>query len=203
MIPFDPSGRFVLVPDLGLDRVFVYRLNTGAGTLVANDPPAGQSRPGAGPRHLHFHPSGRWVYVIDEMGNTVSVFAWDGGRGALEPVQTVPTLPAGFTGSSTAAQIVVSPSGQFAYGSNRGHDSIAVYAVDEASGRLTPVGHEPTRGKTPRNFNVDPTGSFLLAANQDSDTVAVFRIDQATGRLTPIGEPVAAGSPSCVLFLSS
>jgi 6-phosphogluconolactonase len=140
------------------------------------------------------------VYVINEIASTMSAFAYDGAHGAMQMLQTVSTLPEGFGGRSSCAQIVAHPSGRFVYGSNRGHDSIAIFAVDEATGRLTLAGHEPARGKTPRNFNLDPGGAFLYAANQDSDTIVAFRIDAQTGRLTPTGQVIENPSPVCVIF---
>jgi len=200
MAGFDPSGRFVLVCDLGLDKTFVYRVDAAAGTLAPNAPPSGAARPGAGPRHLAFHPSGRWVYVIDELDSTITVYAWDGARGALTELQVVPTLPAGFSGESIAAEVVVLPNGRFVYGSNRGDDSLAIFAVDAQRGTLTLVGHQATGGRTPRHFDVDPTGRFLYVANQDTDDVTVFRVDGTSGELTPTGHVTRVGTPSCVLF---
>jgi 6-phosphogluconolactonase len=199
-IDLDPAGRFALVVDLGLDKVFVYRFDPARGTLAANDPPAAPVAPGAGPRHVAFHPSGRFVYVINEMGGTVTAFKYDGQRGTLSEMQSAATLPADFHGQSTTAEIEVHPSGRFLYGSNRGHDSIAVFAVN-GDGTLKPLGHQPTQGKNPRNFGIDPTGTWLLAANQGSDNVVVFRIDAETGGLTPTGAVVAVGAPVCVKFM--
>jgi len=200
-IPFDPGGPFALVNDLGLDRTYVYRLDRAPGRLVPNDPPFVSAAPGAGPRHLAFHPSRRFVYVLNEIDSTIQAYGYDGERGVLSALERVSTLPSGWRGENSTAQIVANPSGRFVYASNRGHDSIAIFGVDEASGRLTPAGHEPTRGRTPRNFDLDPKGAFLLAANQDSDTVVPFRVDPATGALAPTGQVVEAGSPSCVVFL--
>jgi len=197
----DPTGRFALAADLGLDHVLVYRLDAARGTLAPHDPPFASVAPGAGPRHLAFHPGGRFAYVINELACTVTAFAWDAERGTLSEVQTVPTLPADFTGASTCAEVQVHPGGRFLYGSNRGHDSLAVFAIDPETGRLTPRGHQPTLGRTPRNFRIDPTGAWLLAANQNSDSVVVFRIDPATGRLEPTGATAAVPSPVCVTFV--
>ena len=196
----DPAGRFVLACDLGIDKVMVYRLDAASGRLVPNDPPYARVNPGAGPRHLSFHPSGRFVYVINELDSTLSAFGYDGTDGELRKIQTDSTLPDGFTGTNYCAQVVVHPSGGFVYGSNRGHDSIAIFAIDQATGTLTRVGHEPTQGSTPRNFNIDPTGTVLLAANQNSDSIVSFRIDQATGRLTPTGQVTETPAPVCVVF---
>jgi 6-phosphogluconolactonase len=167
---------------------------------VANDVPYGQVGSGEGPRHLSFHPSGRFVYVINEIGSSLSAFAYDGERGAMTHLQTLATLPEGFSGANSCAQIVVHPNGRFVYGSNRGHDSIAIFAIDQSSGRLAPLGHESTQGKTPRNFNIDPSGTFLFAANQDTDTIVTFRIDTATGALTPAGHVAQTPAPVCIVF---
>lgn len=202
-IPFDPSGQFVLVNDLGLDRTYVYRLDAANGRLVPNDPPFVAAEPGAGPRHLAFHPNRRHVYVLNEIASSIRQHAWDERRGTLAPLATVSTLPAGFQGQSTTAQILVAPSGRFVYASNRGNDSIAIFAVDAETGRLTPIGHESTRGRTPRNFNIDPSGTFLYAANQDSDTIVTFRVDIEIGRLTATGQVTEAKTPVCILFGST
>ena len=195
----DPAGRFVLAADLGLDKLFVYRLDA-AGKLTANDPPYGKVAPGAGPRHFAFHPSGRFVYVINEMHSTVTAFRYDAARGAMEQLQTISTLPAGFAGPSTTAEIEIHPSGKFLYGSNRGHDSIAAFTIDQGTGRLQPGGHTSTQGRAPRNFAIDPTGAYLVAANQDSDNVVVFRIDGASGALRPTGQSLSVPLPVCVTF---
>jgi 6-phosphogluconolactonase len=177
--------------------VIVYRLDPSKGSLTRNDPPFATLKPGSGPRHLVFHPSAPYVYVNSEMASTVSAFAYDAKAGALKEFQTLSTLPSGFSGTSSTAEIQVDRAGRFLYVSNRGHDSIAMFSIDKANGRLTPVAHVPTGGKTPRYFTLDPTGSFLLAGNQGSSTVSVFRVDAATGRLTPaqtltdVPEPVA------------
>ena len=200
-IATDATNRYALVCDLGLDKVFSYRFDPAAATLMANDPPFATVRPGAGARHLAFHPNGRWVYVINEMGSSVTVFAYDPARGALRELQDISTLPADFTGQSTCAEVAVHPNGRFVYGSNRGHDSIVVFAVDATTGRLTLVQHESTRGQTPRGFALDPTGRWLLAGNQNSDNAYVFRVDPSTGKLTPTEEKIEVGSPSCFLFV--
>jgi 6-phosphogluconolactonase len=197
----DPPGRFALAADLGLDKVLVYRLDAARGSLLPNDPPGASVAPGAGPRHLAFHPGGRFAYVISEMASTVTAFGYDGERGTLKPLQTVSTLPADYRGESTTAEIEVHPSGRFLYGSNRGHDSIAIFAIEPQTGLLKPLGHQPTQGKTPRNFAIEPTGAWLLAANQGSDSVVVFRIDPATGGLSPSGAAAGVPSPVCVVFV--
>lgn len=197
----DPSGVHVLVADLGLDRIMVYRLDRAGRRLVSHTPPWSPLHPGAGPRHLAFHTSRRYAYVINELDSTMAVFAYDAEGGRLEELQTISTLPEGFQGTSYCADVHVSPSGRFVYGSNRGHDSIAVFAVDDATGRLSCIGYEPTLGKTPRNFAIDPSGSFMLVANQDTDSVVTFRIDQQTGRLTPTGDVASVSMPVCVLLV--
>jgi 6-phosphogluconolactonase len=156
-------------------------------------------KPGAGPRHFTFHPRAPYAYVINELASTITVFAWDAERGTLKELQTVPTLPDGFSGESFTAEVQVHPSGRYIYGSNRGHDSIAVFVV-RSDGTLKPVEHVKTGGQTPRNFGIDPTGSYLFAANQRSDSVTLFRIDGETGRLSQTGT-LAVPSPVCVKFL--
>lgn len=199
-VNFSPDNRFAIVADLGLDQVLVYKFDAAKGAITPNDPPYASVAPKSGPRHFAFHPNGKFAYVINEMGNTVTAFTWDAHRGVLTEIQTIGTLPAGFTGSSDTAEVQVHPNGKFLYGSNRGHDSIAVFSIDPKKGTLTPIEHVSTQGKIPRNFGIDPTGSFLLAANQDSNNVVVFRIDAKTGRLTPTGQVLQVGRPVCVKF---
>ena len=201
-IRVDPTNRFVLVADLGLDKLFVYKFNVKDGSLTPNDPPFAKSAPGSGARHVVFHPNGRWVYLITEMGSTIMLFDWDTKRGALSEVQTVSTLPKDFQGTSTCAEIQVHPSGKFVYASNRGRDSIAVFSVDAKTGRLTLIQDVPSGGKTPRNFDMDPTAHWLLVTNHGSNTAMVFRIDQETGKLTPTGQSVDVPSPYCPRFLA-
>ena len=200
-VNLDPANRFAFVADLGLDKVLIYRFDATLGTLTANDPPWAKVAPGAGPRHFAFHPSGRFAYVINEMHSTVTAFRYDAERGSLETMDTVSTLPLGFSGNSTTAEVQVHPSGQFLYGSNRGHDSIAVFAIDADTGKLTPAGHASTQGKAPRNFGIDPTGQWLLAANQDSDSIVVFRIDPNSGKLLSTGPGIRAPMPVCIKFM--
>ena len=194
----DSANRFAFVVDLGLDRVMIYRFDAQRGMLAAHDPPWASVAPGAGPRHFAFRPDNRFAYVINELQSTVTAFAYDAASGTLSPFQTVPTLPEDFDGDNTTAEVLVHPSGRFLYGSNRGHDSIAVFAIDADNGRLRFIEHQPTGGNTPRNFGIDPTGQFLLAANQASDSVVVFRIDQATGGLKPTGQQIEVPTPVCV-----
>jgi 6-phosphogluconolactonase len=209
MVTFDLSGHYALLVDLGIDKTLVYRLDIGTGKLdphrvVTASGTAHQasasSAPGAGPRHVAFYPSNRYAYIINELGCTVDAFAWDAHTGTLAPLQTISTLPADFTGANTTAEIAVHPSGRFLYGSNRGHDSIAIFAIDPASGMLTALGNEPTGGKEPRSFAIDPTGTFLLAANQNSSTVVTFRIDPSTGALAATGAIAQVPTPVCLLF---
>ena len=201
-INLDAANRFAVVGDLGLDKVLIYKFDSAKGTLTPNDPPATEVKPGSGPRHFAFHPSGRYAYVINEILCTVTAFAYDSGRGVLQEVQTVPTLPGPVQPSYSTAEVQVHPSGKFLYGSNRGHDTIAAFGIDEKTGRLTYVEHEPTQGKVPRGFGIDPTGQFLLAANQNSDTVGVFRIDAKTGALNATGQILEVPAPVCVKFLA-
>jgi 6-phosphogluconolactonase len=199
-VNLDAAGRFAFVADLGLDRVLVYRFDAEKGVLTPNDPPAGVVAPGAGPRHFVFHPNGRFAYVINEMASTVTAFAYDAARGALTEVQTVPTLPPDFGDENSTAEIAVHPTGRFLYGSNRGHDSLAVFAVDAATGRLTALGRVSTGGREPRHFALHRAGRWLLAANQNSDSLVVFRLDEAAGLPEPIGVSVSVPCPVCVRF---
>jgi 6-phosphogluconolactonase (cycloisomerase 2 family) len=197
-IVFAPRGGFIVVPDKGLDAVFVFRLDPARGTLVAADPPSVATRPGAGPRHADVHPSRPFVYVLNELDSTLTTYGLDERRGALTPLQVITTLPPGFAGRNTTSEIAVAPSGRFVYASNRGHDSLAIFAVDGGTGLLRPVGWEPTQGRTPRFFAIEPSGTFLYVANQDSDTIIAFRIDGDA--LTPTGHVVNTGSPSSIVF---
>jgi 6-phosphogluconolactonase len=196
-----PDNRFALVPDLGVDKLFVYRFDAKDGSLRANTPAAATIAPGSGPRHVRFHPNGRWVYLVNEIASTVIAFDWDATNGTLAEKQVVPTLPADFKGESTCAEIEVHPNGKFLYVSNRGHDSLAVFAVDAANGRLSLIEHVPSRGKTPRNFAFDPTAHWMVCTNHGSDNAVVFRVDPDTGKLTPHGEPVAVPYPFCERFV--
>ncbi len=202
MIAPSPEGRWVLATDLGLDTTTVYELDTANGTLAISAAPnaVGRATPGAGPRHLAFSPDGATVYTINELTNTIT--AWDFAEGGLTERQTIGTLPDGFTGESFTAQIVTSTDGRHVYGSNRGHDSIAIFAVGE-DGTLTAAGHQPSGGVSPRNFVLDPTGAWLLVANQMSDNVVVFRRDPEDGSLTQFGEPISIPWPVCILFANS
>ncbi len=200
-VTFDPAGQFVFACDLGLDKVLSYRLDPDQGLLHPNTVPWASVPPGAGPRHLCFTPDGRHAYLICEMGSRIIAFAYEPAQGALDEVQSVSTLPDGFRGRNTAAEIAVHPSGKFLYGSNRGDDSLAVFALEGRTGQLTLRQRVASGGKTPRHFALDPTGRWLLAANQDSDNLVVFRLDRRTGKLTPIGHAVTLGAPVCVTFV--
>jgi 6-phosphogluconolactonase len=200
-INLDAANQFAFAADLGLDKVFVYKFDPAKGTLTANDPAAASVAPGSGPRHFAFHPNGRHAYVINELKSTVTAFDYDPKKGELKEVQTISTLPEGYKGNTTTAEVVLHPSGKFLYGSNRGHDSIAIFSVDAKTGKLTVVGHQGKDIKIPRNFVIDPTGGYLLVANQDSDSIVVFRIDPNTGDLTPTGHKVEVGKPVCLRMI--
>jgi 6-phosphogluconolactonase len=198
-INLSPDNRFVFAADLGLDKMLVYRLDTTKGKLELHQEAGVKS--GAGPRHFDFHPNGKYAYLINEIDSTMTAFAYDEAGGRLTELQTLSTLPAGWTGSTSTADVHVHPSGKFLYGSNRGHDSIAIYSIDEHTGKLKPTGHESTQGKKPRNFAIDPSGTFLFAENQDSDTIVTFRIDARSGKLQPTGAVTNVPSPVCLKFM--
>jgi 6-phosphogluconolactonase len=200
-IILDGTGHYAFANDLGIDKVMIYKFDGSNGKLSPNPDQAHyQTRPGAGPRHFKFHPSGKYAFVINELDMTISTLAYDQARGALREVNTVSTVPPGYSGENSCADVHVHPDGKFVYGSNRGHDSIAAFRFDVASGRLEPIEHVPTGGKTPRNFVIDPAGKFLLAANQRSDSIVTFSIDGESGRLKPTGQVTNVPSPVCLLF---
>jgi 6-phosphogluconolactonase len=198
----DAANRFAFACDLGLDKVLVYKFDSERGTLVPNEPPFAAIKAGSGPRHMAFHPNGHAAYVINELGSTITRFAYDPARGVLTERQTISTLPSDFKGANFPAEIAVHPSGDFLYGSNRGHNSIAIFDIEPGDGSLRNLGYESTRGKTPRNFAIDPSGKFLLAANQDSDTIAVFRVNSVNGLLTFISQ-VDVPAPVCIKFFGA
>ncbi|MEJ8851307.1 lactonase family protein [Variovorax rhizosphaerae] len=198
--PFDPSGRFVVVPDKGLDRVFSFRFE--GGVLSPASKPDVVAREGAGPRHLAFHPSKPFAYVVNELDSTVTTYRFSADTGQLEALQILSSLPATFTGNSRAAGIAVDPSGRTVYASNRGHDSIAVFRIDPASGMLAFEGADKTGGHTPRFFTLAPDGRLVYALNEDSDTIVSLAVDGSTGRLAPTGQSVKCGSPVCMVFSS-
>lgn len=197
-----PDNQRAYVCDLGLDKVMIYQINQATGALTPNDPPYAELKPGAGPRHIDFHPNGKAAFVINELDSTITVFHYDAKSGALHAMSSVSTLPADFDGKNSCADIHVSSDGKFAYGSNRGHNSIAVFSYNGAKNELTLVQHQSTLGKTPRNFAIDPTGRFLLAANQDSNDVFVFSIDKQSGKLAPTGASFEAHKPVCLKFMT-
>ena len=198
---FSPDGKFVYICDLGTDKINIYALDSKTAKMTPADPAFVTLKPGAGPRHFTFHPNGKFAYVINELDSTVTAFSFDAKTGALTTLQSVPTLPDDFKGMNSTAEVRVHPSGKFLYGSNRGHDSIAVYRVNLKTGALTFVERETGDIAVPRNFNIDPTGKFCLVANQGGDSVVVFAIDQKTGALSPTGNKVAVPKPICVRFL--
>lgn len=198
----DPANRFAFVPDLGLDRVMSYRLDLEQATMTPNEIPWLEAKPGAGPRHLTFTPDGRYAYIINELDSTMIAAAYQAERGSFQVIQTLSTLPEGFAGTSTCSDIQVSPSGDLVFGSNRGHDSIAIFGINRDTGRLTAQGHQATGGRIPRSFGIDPTGTFLLVANQSSNSIVTFRIDRLHGSLVPTGLVANVPTPTCLTFAS-
>jgi 6-phosphogluconolactonase len=199
-VALDPAGRFVAIPDKGLDLTFTVALDANQGKLHPIEASPAQAREGAGPRHITFHPSRPFAYIINELDSTVSACRYDPAGGGLEPFQILSSLPDTFVGNSRASEIEISADGRFVYASNRGDDSIAIFAVDPATGRMTSVGWQASRGKTPRFFAIDPTQRFMFAANEDSDTIVAFKINRADGSLEHCGDIVRTGSPVCIVF---
>lgn len=199
-VNISPDNRFLIVADLGLDEMLVYRFNAESGSLTPNDPPFVKIAAGSGPRHLAFSADGAVAYVANEMKASITAMTYDKVRGTLTEFQTISMLPADFTGTKSAAEIAMHPNGKFLYASNRGHDSIAMFHVDAVKGSLTAGSRTLSGGKSPRNFAIDPTGKFLLAANQDSNNVVVFRIDPKNGALSPTGDVLEVGSPVSIVF---
>jgi 6-phosphogluconolactonase len=197
-----PDNRFAIAVDLGLDELLIYRFDAKNGSLTPNNPPYAKLDPGAGPRHLAFHPNGKFVYVVNELQSSITAFAYDASHGGLRKLKTVSTLPKNFSGSNDTAEIKVHPSGKFLFASNRGHDTIAVFSIDSKTGTLTLADHFSTQGKTPRNFEIDPSGKFLFVANQDTNNIAVFQIDSNTGRLTVTKRTIQVPSPVCLKFMA-
>jgi 6-phosphogluconolactonase (cycloisomerase 2 family) len=197
---FDPSGKFVVVPDKGLDRIFVFRFDPATGKLTPTAQGAGIVRSGAGPRHAAFHPSLTILWVLNEISSTVATWFWDSERGHLRAAQILSTLPPDYTGENTAAEIAVGPGGRYVYCSNRGHDSVVVFAVDPAAGLLGAPQWTSTQGRTPRYIGFDPSRRFLYATNEQSDTIVTFRASE-DGRLTPIGQPIRNASPVSIAFV--
>jgi 6-phosphogluconolactonase len=197
----DPAGHFALCTDLGNDKIYVYRFDATTGKITPNTPAFGMVKPGFGPRHLIFNPNGKVLYCINEMGSSVTAFNWDGAKGTLTEFQTITTLPADFKAFNKDAEIIFSPDGKFLYASARGHDAIAVFAVDAATGALSLVQDVPAGGKTPRYYSFDPTGKWIICGHQDSNTAVVFSVDAATGKLTQHGNPIAVPGPICIRYL--
>jgi 6-phosphogluconolactonase len=200
-VTISADNRYAFVADLGMDKIVVYKLDLERGKLIPNDEPWALTYAGAGPRHFAFHPNSAYAYMINELGSSVTVFAYDAVLGTLHELQTLSSLPEGFEGHNTCADIHLSQSGEFLYGSNRGHDSIAIFAVDPGAGTLTAIGHQSTLGKTPRNFGLSPDGRFLLAANQDSNDIFCFRVDAESGQLSPTGHKTEVPAPVCIKWL--
>lgn len=201
-ITFSPQNRFVIVSDRGTDQLMVYKLDADNSKLSSNDPPFTKLSPGSGPRHFAFRPDGRFGYSINEISSTITALRWDGKAATLTEVQTVPSLPSPAPKDNAGAEIVIDRRGRFLYVSNRGHNSIDVFSINDRNGTLTGVQDVSTEGRTPRNFAVDPTGRFLFAANQDSNNIVVFKIDPANGKLSPTGDRYAASLPVCIVFLT-
>ncbi|WP_397453252.1 lactonase family protein [Pseudomonas sp. NA-150] len=199
MIPFDPSGRFLVIPDKGLDGVFVYRVQNNNAKLTATQVSMVKSREGSGPRHIVFAPGGKYAYVVNELDSTVTGFAYEAEQGVLTAQEILPTLPSNFTGNSRAAAIAMAPSGKYLYVSNRGHDSVATFSIEE-NGGFSIKGHTPSLGRKPRFMNLTPDGSRLLVANEESDNIISFDVDRATGGLTANGQSIKTGSPVCMIF---
>lgn len=197
-----PDNQFVLVADLGLDEVIVYGFDSSRATFMPRLSGFAKVNPGAGPRHVAFSTNGKFVYVLSEMESSVTAFSYKEKTGTLAKLQTISALPSGYSGRKEAAEIAVHPSGKFLYTSNRGHDSIAIFAIDEKKGTLRSLGQVLTGGKTPRHFAIDPTGAYLLAENQESNNIVIFHIDEATGALTPTGRTVEVPSPVTLTFLA-
>ncbi len=199
----DAANLFAFVCDLGLDKVMIYKYDAEKGKLTPNDPPAADVAPGSGPRHIAFTPDGHFAYVVNELNSTITAFSYDADHGALKTLQTLSTLPkGGFTGPTSCAECVVDPSGKFVFGSNRGQNSIATFAIDPKTGHMTVVANQGEGIKVPRGFNVDPTGTWAVVANQDSGSVVTFRIDPKTGELTPTGDKVEVGKPVDVKIMA-
>jgi 6-phosphogluconolactonase len=201
-VVFSPDNRYVLLSDLGLDKIFVYRFDAKTGNITANDPAFGKVAAGAGVRHFAFHPNGQIVYAINEINSTITVFRWDAAKGTLMDFQTVSTVAENYKGKNDTAEIAVNPAGTVVYGSNRGSDTIAVFNIDPVKFTLTAIDHAPVLGKTPRHFAIDPSGAYLFAANQDSNDIAMFRIQASTGQLQPAARVITdVAFPVCVLFV--
>jgi len=197
----DVAGRFAFVADLGIDKVMIYKLDAQQGTLAPAATPFVKLEPGGGPRHFHMHPNGKFAYANNELTNTLAALAFDAETGALTETESISTLPEDFNGANTTAEVRVHPNGRFVYVSNRGHESIAIFRIDSATGKLTAAGHAPVLGVQPRNFNIDPSGRFMIVVNQETENVVLFWIDSNTGGLTPTGQEFQIPTPVCVRFV--
>ncbi len=197
-----PDNRFAISVDLGLDELSIYRFDAKNGTLTPNDPPFAKLDPGAGPRHMAFQPDGKFAYVVNEIGSTVTSYSYDAQKGSLQKLKSVSTIPKDFTSKNETAEIEVHPNGKFLFASNRGHDSIAVFSIDAKTGSLTLTEDVSTQGKAPRHFIIDPTGKFLFVANEESNNMVAFRIDSNSGKLTPSGQTYKIPSPVCLKFMA-
>ncbi|HEY3391734.1 MAG TPA: lactonase family protein [Lacipirellulaceae bacterium] len=200
-VTLDPANRFLFVCDLGLDKVMIYKFDAANGKLTPNEPAFAAVAPGAGPRHMVFRPDGRYAYVINELNSTITAFSYDVDAGALKELQTVSSLPEDYDGPNTCAEIGIHPSGKYVYASNRGHDSVVLFAVDREKGTLSYIAEQSSGGKTPRHFGIHPAGTHLAIANQNSDTLLLCRVDEASGRLKPSGVVAEVPTPSCIQFL--
>jgi 6-phosphogluconolactonase len=199
----DPTNRYLFVADLGIDSVMSYRLNREGKRLIPNETPYLELPPGSGPRHLTFHPNGRFAYVINELNSMIMPLSYDDNHGTLSIIDGISTLPEVFQGENSCAEICITPSGNFLYGSNRGHDSLVIYSINQDSGRLSIVSHQTTYGRTPRNFAIDPSGTFLLVANQASNNIVIFRINHNTGLLTFVDQVIDVPTPVCLRMIHS
>lgn len=199
-VNFSADGRFLYSDDLGTDKLYSYAVDSARATLTELNPPSVSIKPGSGPRHLAFHPDGRHAYMMTEMASSVFVFDYNAAKGSFTEIQMISSLPPGYTGSSSGAEVAVHPNGRFVYVSSRGPDTISLFNVDASSGKLTFVEMVSTQGKVPRHFTLDPSGKWLIAANQNSDSILVYRVDASTGKLTPVGSPVSVPAPVCILF---
>jgi 6-phosphogluconolactonase len=196
-----PDNKLVMVADLGLDKILIYRLDPANGTLSPHDPPYAATPPGSGPRHAAFRPDNKFLYVLSEIEPGVVAYKFNAAKGSLDQIQTISALPAGYTGTNrSGAEIAAHPNGKFLYSSNRGPNTIAMFRIDPQDGKLTAGGQTPTGGQTPRNFAIDPSGAWLWAANQGTENITLFKIDQNTGALTPSGKVLEVGTPVCVVF---
>lgn len=200
-INLDAAEKFAFAADLGLDRILIYEFDANSATLRPHQPAFASTAPGAGPRHFAFHPSGKFAYVINELDSTITAFSYDASRGALEEIQVIPTLPMGYTDQNYPAEVQVHASGRFVFGSNRGHDSIAIYRVDTETGRLSVVDHQHTSGRWPRNFGQAPGGKWMIAGNNNTDNILIYHLDDASGRLKATGQTLACPAPICFKFV--